>query len=249
MSVTRLGTLKNPLANRLVSIIEDKQSNLCFSADATSKKELLELADQLGPKLCMFKTHIDIVEDFDRDLTEKLQALAKKHNFLIFEDRKFADIGHTVQLQYEKGIYHIADWADIINAHSVPGPGIIQGLKQGGLSKGRGLLLLAQMSSQGSLMDKNYAEKTLQMARDHEDFVMGFVSQSDLGDDRFLHFTPGVNLQQEGDTLGQQYVTPEIAIRERGADVIIVGRGIHRHANPIEEAERYRLAAWQALSR
>lgn len=52
----------HPLASKLLKIMEEKQSNLCVSADVTSSKELLQLADSLGPKVCVLKTHVDILE-------------------------------------------------------------------------------------------------------------------------------------------------------------------------------------------
>lgn len=52
----------HPLASKLLQIMEEKQSNLCVSADVTSSEELLQLADLLGPKICVLKTHVDILK-------------------------------------------------------------------------------------------------------------------------------------------------------------------------------------------
>ena len=49
--------------------------------------------------------------------------------------RKFADIGHTVIEQYGGGMYKIASWAHLINAHALPGPGVLTGYSNFSLHK------------------------------------------------------------------------------------------------------------------
>lgn len=238
---------QHPLTQKLFSLMAEKETNLALSADITTKKELLELTDEIGSEICVLKTHIDVIADFDTDLVQQLQKLAIKHNFLIFEDRKFADIGHTVQLQYGKGIYRIVEWADIINAHTLPGPGIIQGLKTIGMPQQRGLLLLAEMSSKENLFDQRYINATLAMAKQNKDFVMGFIAQNKLLDDPdFIYMTPGVSLESSGDNLGQNYLHPSKVILEQATDVIIVGRGIYKSSTPKISAKEFRTLGWQA---
>ncbi len=224
--------------------MELKKTNLCVSADVTSKQALLTLADQVGSEICLLKTHLDIIQDLDHDLIYQLHALAAKHQFMIFEDRKFADIGHTVQHQYAN---RIADYSDITNAHILPGPGIIEGLKTVGLPKGKGLLLIAQMSSEDNLLTEEYTKKTVEYAKLHANFVIGFIAQEKVTDDpRFIHMTPGVKKEISGDALGQQYNTPQSVI-QKGADIIIVGRGIYKVSSPQKEAGIYRRLGWSAL--
>lgn len=338
-----------------------KSSNLCLSADVDTATELLSLADSVGPSIVVLKTHYDIVRGWNYNRRTgtgaQLAALARKHGFLVFEDRKFGDIGSTLQKQYVGGEAAIIEWAHIINLNMIPGPAAVTALSQAAKSwrerkryevktditagkrsdRGgkqadsfnesdedelellpsspkslssnvshagrkasivsittisqnfesanaqqisdatafplmgeapleRGLLIFAQMSSAGNLMTPAYTSACVAAARDHKEFVIGFIAQESLNSeakDDFIVMTPGCQLppsdedaeeddsdddsdvEIQGDGLGQQYNTPRNLVG-KGCDIVIVGRGIIKAEDPVTEAERYRKKAWKA---
>ncbi|MEZ4886561.1 MAG: orotidine-5'-phosphate decarboxylase [Chitinophagales bacterium] len=245
----RIEEAHHPVTKRLLQIINTKESNLICSADVTTKSELLALADTVGPHICCLKTHIDSINDFDTDLIEKLQQLAKKHQFLLFEDRKFGDIGSTLQKQYTSTHYAIHQWADLITVHVVGGAASIQALKDTGHFTNKGMVIIAQMSTKDTLTDSNYVKNATKIAEEHKDVVVGIVAQERLTNDLgILQFTPGIHLDVKSDQAGQVYNSPNVAFAERGTDVMIVGRGIYQADNPLEAAKTYQKAGWEAYN-
>lgn len=277
----------SPLAVYLLRLMALKRTNLCLSADVTTTSELLSLAEETGSSICLLKTHADIILDFSPHTIRCLREISKRKQFLVFEDRKFGDIGNTVKMQYTGGTLKIVRWANVTNAHIFPGPAIITALQsaaeenlteiasdfsseisagrrrgskcddiqdeweQGGQSNAeatrghrkrsvvnvtttvttireplsprqeeqftfmadedpataleklgpppieRALLLLAEMSSADNLFTASYTDKCVSLARQHRDFVMGFIAQRGLNsapEDNFIIMTPGVSL-------------------------------------------------------
>jgi orotidine 5'-phosphate decarboxylase subfamily 1/orotate phosphoribosyltransferase len=246
----------NPLTQKILDKMQKKKSNLVLSLDVTTQKEFFDILDKVGDEIVMLKTHVDIIDDFDEDFIPKLQKYARLQNFLIFEDRKFADIGNTVRHQFHNGIYKIADWAEYVTVHMVAGELILKGLFEG--KEGRAGFILARMSSKGNLINESYTRKCFEAARKYPHWVAGFIGHGNSVDDirRFkakfpgseLLLMPGVKKEAGTDAMGQQYITIEEAI-EGGADCIIVGRGILQASDPKAEARLYRARAWNAYEK
>lgn len=228
-------------AKKLLEIAVEKKSNLIASADVITTAELHELAEKVGPNIVALKTHIDIITDFDYEKTIlPLIDIAAKHNFLLMEDRKFADIGSTQELQYSYGIYKISNWADLITSQ------VIGGYQSLDFFHNSGVIAILSMSSKGTLTDANYFEEAQKVAISHPN-VIGGVSQKPVSDELLL-FTPGVSLHDGGDGKGQQYNTPEHVFRNLHTDFIIVGRGIYKADDAESASLQYKIAGWNAYT-
>ncbi|CAI6087844.1 unnamed protein product [Clonostachys chloroleuca] len=254
----RAASHQHPVAQKLFRIAEQKKSNLIISAD---------FSDTEPSGMCRrtyllntLSTHVDIIHDFGEKTVVGLKKLAAKHNFMIFEDRKFVDIGSTVQKQYHGGALRISEWADIVNVSPLGGGGVVEALEQIIFNEtfpyrdGRAVLLLAEMTTAGSLATGQYTEQCIDIAN-QSGAVIGFVATGALGtvnpdlntsaQEDFIIFTTGVNSYQSGNVLGQQYQTPEAAVKA-GSDFIIVGRGIYTSENRVGTAKQYQREGWNA---
>lgn len=238
----KLDKVRNSVGKKLLKTAIEKKSNLIASADVTTTKELLDLANKVGPHIIALKTHIDIIRDFDWDKTIlPLIDLAKKYNFLLMEDRKFADIGNTQDLQFNEGVYRVSSWADMVTSH------LIAGSQSLDCFKNVGVIGILGMSSKGTLTDAHYREEAMKIIETHPN-VMGCVAQNQVKEDILL-FTPGVNLATSGDDKGQQYNTPDYVFSQLHTDFMIVGRGIYKSENPEQEALTYKNAGWEAYEK
>ncbi|CVK16259.1 orotate phosphoribosyltransferase [Apibacter mensalis] len=235
----KLKLQNHPISKKLIEIALSKKTNLIASLDTYKSEEILKLADQIGDFIVAIKLHADIITDFSENFVYELKKIAAIKNFLLFEDRKFGDIGNTQQMQFNGGVYKISDWADLVTSHVIAGEESLQVF-----GEEIGVVTIAEMSSKGTLTDENYKSKAINISSKMSN-VIGCVAQSKLPPSLLL-FTPGVNLTESEDSKGQQFNTPEKVFSDYHTDFIIVGRGIYRAKNPEQEAIRYKEEGWKA---
>ena len=244
------------IARNYMSAAVEKQSLVCLAADRPTIASLTHLVGEVGPYIAALKTHVDLIDDWNAEEWEEFCRLAKQHNLLIFEDRKFADIGKISQQQLA-GLYDIRSWADLVTAHLISGPDIVDGLQNGWDDVGRqgGVLLLAQMSSRGNRLTPSYTAEVVAFGREHEG-VFGFIGNGSnptevadlrkmVGQSKLI-WTPGVNIATGDGAQGQRYGHPHDAV-VAGSDCLIVGSGIHQADHPAEAAQQYAQHSWNGL--
>ena len=95
----RWANCAHPLAHEYMKIACKKRSLVVLAADLPTIGEIVEVISKVGSRICVLKTHIDMVEDFSTNGWSDLVDAARREDVLLFEDRKFADIGRVAQTQ------------------------------------------------------------------------------------------------------------------------------------------------------
>ena len=223
----------NSMVRQYMEVVCRKQSLVILAADLRTMEGWSNLIDEVGPHIAALKTHVDLVDDWNASDWAALCSKAAEHDLLIFEDRKFADIGPISRGQMA-GVYDIRSWANVVTAHGISGPDVVDGLCAGWNDVGRegGVLLLAQMSSRGNLLGLDGYTDAMVSAGNANAGVFGFIGngsrpaelselKAKVGDKKLI-WTPGVNLAVGDGEMGQRCGDPSEAILS-GSDGIIVG--------------------------
>ena len=111
------------------------------------------------------------------------------------------------------------------------------------------LLNFSSLPISDNFFTPDFSKKCIELLNKYPDAAVGLIAQSRLEKTRpeIIQMTPGVKINDSEATegLGQQYDTPESAVLTRGADIIIVGRGVTHSPDPAIAAEMYRKAGWE----
>ena len=91
------------------------------------------------------------------------------------------------------------------------------------------------MSSKGNIINNEYTLNVLNMAYNNKKYISGIIGQNipKIFKYDILSITPGINLNNKGDNLGQKYRKPS-ELREM-TDILVVGRQIYNSEDPKSE--------------
>jgi uridine monophosphate synthetase len=201
-----------------------KKSNIFIALDRKyTLLELLCLIDEIGDNVFGFKVHNEVL-GLTYEENYSFYMACKDKEILLWEDRKFNDIGNTIQKQLE---YYetIRDFVSI-----VPTSGMESVVN---LNTRLKFLVLCEMSSSGNLFTPVVKNSILDIVFTNPNLFAGIICQ-DLELIEFcknqytglLTIMPGINLQTLGDNIGQRYRDPRQFTNSQKPDLFVVGRGI-----------------------
>jgi uridine monophosphate synthetase len=237
------------LQAELLRLVYDKKTALCLSLDVPTWKEGREILDKCGPYIAMVKTHVELFEDYTSDYCDEIKELAKKHKFLVMEDRKLADVSTISWKQTMGGLFNINKWANFVTCHGLTASSCLDYYQQrlnGGFPVNVAPCLVTEMNADNNMLSKNYTKECLQLIQKHSKVSPVIICQCLPNITNKIKATPGVSLNETENVIdGKNYRTVENAIVYQNNHIVIVGSSIVSSEEPDEEAKLFAETSWK----
>lgn len=219
--------------------------------DGMNREQSLKLAEKLAPYVWGFKVN-DLLIDCGLSIVKELRAIGK-----VFADPKLHDIPNTVA----NGIKKLtAAGADLITVHASGGEKMLQAAAENaGSAKILAVTVLTSMTDTDAeyVYAKNAGAAVAHLAMlvakagvsgvvcSPQELSLLMENQTTAG---LYKVIPGVRPTWAGADDQKRVMTPGEAIK-MGADLLVVGRPITGHADPIEAAKLVNAEVEQALNK
>lgn len=223
----------NPLERLLMSLVVTKESALCLSLDVNKWEDGKKILDLCGQNIVMVKVHCDLFTDITNiDLfIKEIRVLARKHNFLIMEDIKLADVDKISYRKIKNSFFKYHKWANYLTIHGLTSKAVLEYCsnkennndEETNTNHYANLSLVTDMNQKGGFINEDYRVLCRQLMK--EDESMGCViSQDGRHIVNKVKLTPGVAI--DGQTSQRAYRDIETAIEKEDNHIVIVGNAI-----------------------
>ena len=228
--------MDNEKAKLVRHLSQKKNSKICLSLDIPNWDNFFNILEKVADKIVMLKIHLDIMENLNKTNLEKLFQIKQKYNFLVWEDRKLCDIGHTNVLVVKQLLsyqFNNQKLVDFISILPIGGELSLTPLFEMDI----GIFLLSEMSCQGNLFNDIITNNIIQLSKTHYRTrkITGIINQT-LNPYTIqypiLSIIPGISHLSNKDNMGQQY--RDVTKLKVLPDIFVIGRAIYQSENPLE---------------
>lgn len=214
---------------QLLEYKKEKESSIILAYDRICKdnqEHLYETIELLHPHIVGLKVHNEVLGlSFDENL--KLYNECKKYGLFLWEDRKFNDIGNTIENQ----INYYSKIRDFISIVPIGGKGSIPNDTK------LGVFVLCELSSENNVINSLMTQQVLGLINNSN--VCGVICQNpSYVPENMLSIMPGIHLHKKNDGKNQIWKTPD-NIKHKPT-FYVVGRGILNSENPLQESILYK---------
>lgn len=232
--------MDNEKAKLVRHLSQKKNSKICLSLDIPNWDNFFNILEKVADKIVMLKIHLDIMENLNKTNLEKLFQMKQKYNFLVWEDRKLCDIGHTNVLVVKQLLsyqFNNQKLVDFISILPIGGELSLTPLFEMDI----GIFLLSEMSSQGNLFNDIITNNIIQLSKTHyrTGKITGIINQTlnpYIIQYPILSIIPGISHLSAKDNMGQQY--RDVTKLKVLPDIFVVGRAIYQSENPLESVNK-----------